>query len=129
MVGGKIHEQTFHIIGKKTTVLQKLPVEIVGKVAYYIMRVKQMHLQSMYTADRMIAMDKVALWFDMLAETTLDIRGTRSIPIKTSGHEKYQFTVCLAASANGHKLWPFKGKRPDKALNGIYSRCTHLLFR
>jgi len=32
-----------------------------------------MCLQSMYTADRMNAMDEVALWFDMPVETTLDI--------------------------------------------------------
>ena len=101
---------------------QKLPADIVGQVADYIMRVRRIRLQHVYTAGRMIAMDEVALWFDMLAKTTLDIRETRSIPIKTSGHEKYRFTVCLAARADGHKLWPFivfKGKRPEKALNGI----------
>jgi len=70
----------------------------------------------------MIAMDETALWLDMPAQTTLDIRGTRSIPIKTTGHEKNRFTVCLAASANGHKFWPFivfKGKRADKTLRDI----------
>ena len=99
---------------RRTTVSQKLPADIVGQVADYIMRVRRIRLQHVYTAGRMIAMDEVALWFDMLAKTTLDIRETRSIPIKTS--------VCLAARADGHKLWPFivfKGKRPEKALNGI----------
>ena len=53
------------------------------------MRVRQIHLQHIYTAGRMIAMDEVALWFDMLDETTLDIHGIQSIPIKTSGYGKY----------------------------------------
>ena len=65
---------------------QKLPADIVGQVADYIMRVRRIRLQHMYTTSRMIAMDEVALWFDMPADTTLNIRGTRSIPIKTSEH-------------------------------------------
>ena len=55
---------------------QKLPADIVGQVADYIMRVRRIHLQHMYTTSRMIAMDEVALWFDMPADTTLNIRGT-----------------------------------------------------
>jgi len=51
-------------------VLQKLSAVIVGQVADYVMRVRRIHLEHMYIVGRMIAMDEVALWFDMLDETT-----------------------------------------------------------
>lgn len=79
-------------------------------------------MENKYPMSCVIAMDETALWMDMPAETTLDIRGTRSVPIKTTGHEKSRFTVCLAACADGRKMWPFilfKGKRPVKALAGV----------
>ena len=76
------------------------------------------------------------------AATTLDFRGERSIPIKTSGHEKVtctipflvlhttslcvnvqdRFTVALAALADGTKLTPFiifKGKRRNKEADKV----------
>ena len=62
----------------------------------------------------------------MPTDTTFDIRGTCSIPIKTIGHEKHRFTVCLATCTDGHKIWLFvlfKGKHPVKALQrvtGVY---------
>ena len=48
--------------------------------------------------------------------------GHKSIPIKTTGHDKCRITVCLAAKANGIKLPPFivfKGKRRVHDLEAI----------
>ena len=59
------------------------------------------------------AMDETACWMDMLSSSTIDVRGARSVPLKTTGHEKDHFTVILTARANGKKLNPFivfKGK-------------------
>ena len=55
-------------------------------------------------------MDETACWLDMPSNTTVD---ARSVPLKTTGHEKDNFTVILSALANGKKLKPyivFKGK-------------------
>ena len=57
----------------------------------------------------------------MVAETTIDAVGEKSITLKTTGHEKARVSVCLAAKAYGTKLKPmvaFKGaKRESAALN------------
>ena len=53
---------------------------------------------------------------DMPGETTVEHVGTRSVPLRTTGHEKSRFTVVLAAMADGRKLKPFvvlKGVRPN----------------
>ncbi|KAM3616613.1 uncharacterized protein V6R79_020854 [Siganus canaliculatus] len=70
-----------------------------------------------------IAMDETAVWFDMVGATTVDIRGARSVSLKTTGHEKCHLTVVLAAKADGTKLKPyvvFKGSiREVKAMQNV----------
>ena len=58
----------------------------------------------------------------MAADRTVDFIGYKSVPIKTTGHEKSRVTVVLAAKANGSKLSPFivfNGKRVDKGLQKV----------
>ena len=58
-------------------------------------------------------MDETACWFEMLSDTTVASTGSRSVPLKTTGHKKDHFTVILSARADGKKLKPFivfKGK-------------------
>ena len=74
-------------------------------------------------------MDETAVWADMVANTTVDDIGTRSVSLKTTGHEKVRVSVCLSAKADGTKLKPmivFGGaKRESKALNEEFkSRCV-----
>ena len=70
-------------------------------------------------------MDETAIWADMPANTansTVDVRGSTSVPILTNGHEKQRITVCLATMADGSKLLPFvalKGKRLPKNLENL----------
>ena len=57
------------------------------------------------------------MWLDMPEETNVTRTGARSIPIRTTGHDKGRFVIVhvLAAMADGRKLKPFvvfKGVRP-----------------
>ena len=64
-------------------------------------------------------MDETPLWVDMPGDYTMEQIGTKSITMKTTGHEKSRFTVMLAAIADGTKLPPmvlFKGVRPPKEI-------------
>ena len=56
-----------------------------------------------YSDSDIIAMDKTAVWQDMLSNTTVD----STIAMKTTGHEKTKVSVCLTAKADGTKLKPF----------------------
>ena len=65
-------------------------------------------------------MDETPLWLDMPGETTVTRTGDRSVPIRSTGHDKARFTVVLAAMADGRKLNPFvvfKGVRPIAELD------------
>ena len=68
-------------------------------------------------------MDEVPLTFDVPSNKTVDVKGAKTIMIKTSGNEKTHYTVVLACCADGTKLPPlliFKRKRKDVTPHGIY---------
>ena len=74
-------------------------------------------------------MDETAVWADIVANTTIDDIGTRSVSLKTTGHEKVRVSVCLSAKADGTKLKLMivfgSAKRESKALNEEFkSRCV-----
>ena len=69
-------------------------------------------------------MDKTPCWMDMPSDTTIDVTGSRCVPLKTTGHEKDHFTIVLSAHTDGTKLKPYvvfkgKGTRLMKDLNKI----------
>ena len=95
----------------------------------YVLRVRRLTSKHKYLASNIIAMDETAVWADMVANTTVDDVGTRSVSLKTTEHEKVRVSVCLSAKADGTKLKPmivFGGaKRESKALNEEFkSRCV-----
>jgi len=65
------------------------------------------------------------LTFDVPSNKTLDVKGAKTITIKTSGNEKKCYTVVLVCCADGTKLPPlliFKRKTLTKDVipYGIY---------
>ena len=73
---------------RRTTVSQRLPRDLAPKVVHYLLQIRKMRKAVQYELKDIGAMDETALWLDMPAPTTLDFVGERSIPIKTTGHEK-----------------------------------------
>jgi hypothetical protein len=47
------------------------------------------------------------VFFDMPANTTVDTKGSKSVLVKTTGHEQLRITVMLSVLADGRKLTPF----------------------
>ena len=66
-----------------------------------------------YPYSCIFAMDEKACWRDMATDATIHKTGAQSVSLKTSGHEKDQYTVILTARADAVKLKPYmvlKGK-------------------
>ena len=62
-------------------------------------------------------MDETLVSFDLPSNTTIDELGTRTVSIRTTGHERTNFTVVLTCMADGTKLPPliiFKLKKIPK---------------
>lgn len=100
---------------RRTTVSQRLPQDLIPKVTSFIMKTRRLRHSKDYPLSYIGNMDETPLWLDMPGETTVARTGGRSVPIRTTGHDKGRFTVVLAAMADGRKLKPFvvfKGVRP-----------------
>ncbi|KAK0134673.1 TBC1 domain family member 13 [Merluccius polli] len=108
-------------VRRRTTVAQKDARHFTGKLVSFVTFTTRLIEKRKIQVKNIIAMDETAVWFDMVASTTVDTRGARSVPLKTTGHEKSHFTVVLAA--DGTKLKPyvvFKGSvREVKAMQTI----------
>ena len=67
-------------------------------------------------------MDELSLWMEPVSETTVNLKGEKSVPILSSGKEKMRLTVILTARASGKKVKPFviiPRKRPIKELEAM----------
>ena len=91
---------------RRTTVAQHDPARVIDKLISYVLHVRRLTSKHKYLASNIIAMDETAVWADMVANTTVDDIGTRSVSLKTTGHEKVRVSVCLSAKADGAKLKP-----------------------
>ena len=89
---------------RRTTLGQKVPDLVIPKLENFILYVRYLRIQKDYMPDDIIAMDETAVWLDMPGENTVDMVGVKSVPLRTTGHEKNRITVYLAAKASGRKL-------------------------
>ena len=67
-------------------------------------------------------MDETAISVDMPDNNTIEQRVAKTLPVKSTGHEKMRATVCFSACANGRQLKPlneFKGEICPQKLRGI----------
>lgn len=112
---------------RKTSIAQKDPDKLIDKLVSFVLQVRRLSLKYNYQAADIIAMDETPVWADMVSETTVDVTGTKTVTVKTSGHEKSRVSVCLTAKADGTKLKPmivFKGaKREVDSLNKEFKNC------
>ena len=110
------------VIRQKTSVGQHLPQDLEEKVANFVKKCNTIRERHHLPQHCIGNMDETAIWADMPGNSTIAVRGSKSVPILTTGHEKQRITVCLAAMADGTKLPPFvvlKGKRMLKDVASI----------
>ena len=104
-------------LSQKTHIAQKFPKDIDDKVhnfAKFVLKSRKMHDFSLSNIGNM---DETPMYFDMPGNTTVDMVGSKTVSVKTTGHEKQHFTAVLACQADGTKLQPmviFKRKTMPK---------------
>ena len=116
-------------IHRRTTVAQKRPEDFEDKLINFQCFILGM-LQC-YDFDLSMTgnADQTPLTFDIASNTTVLSSGIKTVPIKTTGHEKDCFTVMLACRGDESKLPPyvvFKKKTLPKNIkfpDGMLMRC------
>ena len=90
----------------KTTIVQKLPHEYEGKIIEFHKYVINMRKKLCFEIGQLRNVAEVHLTFDIPWNKTVDVKGSKTIMIRTSGSEKTRYTVVLACCADGTKLPP-----------------------
>ncbi|GAA6077977.1 zinc finger protein 540-like [Tachysurus ichikawai] len=113
----------FSVRRRTTVVAQKDAKHFTEKLVNFVTYTTRIIKAKKIQPKNIIAMDETAVWFDMVGSTTVDARGARSVPLKTTGHEKSHLTVVLAAKADGTKLKPYivfkRGIKEVKSMQNI----------
>ena len=111
---------------RKITTAQKDPLYMVDLIVTYLMHVHRIQKQFNFHDADIIAMDERPVWNDMVSNTTVEKKGSKEVPMKSTGHDKVRVSVCLTGKADGTRLKPFivfKGaKRESKALHDEFHR-------
>ena len=90
----------------KTTIAQKLPCEYKRKIIEFHKYVINMRKKLCFQTGQLGNMVEVPLTFDVPSNKTVDVKGAKTIMIKTSSNEKTRYTVVLACCADGTKFPP-----------------------
>ena len=91
----------------KTTIAQKLPHEYEIKIIEFHKYVINMRKKELcFEIGQLGIMDEVPLTFDVPSNKIVDVKGAKTVMIKTSGNEKMCYTVVLVCCADGTKLPP-----------------------
>ena len=115
-------------VRRRTTLAQRIPDDHASKVAEFQQFVIRLRRQHSYDLSLIGNADQTPLTFDLPYERSVDMKGVKTVSIRTTGHEKSHFTVMLACTADGGKLPPyviFKRKTLPKGVQfprGIHVR-------
>ena len=114
---------------RRTTVSQHLPKDLLEKQQSFLSYVLYRRLQYDYPLQFIGNMDETPVTFDLPSSYTLEKRGSSTISIKTTGHERSTFTVIFGCMADGSKLPPviiFKLKNIPRGTfpDGIFVRAN-----
>ncbi|CAI7792215.1 unnamed protein product [Closterium sp. NIES-54] len=68
---------------------------------------RQMHSLHDYPLDLIVNADQTPLFLEMPAERTLEMKGARTVHVRSAGYEKECVIVMLAITASGPKIPPY----------------------
>ena len=89
------------------TIFTKLPENFEDKLEKFQAFIIAERKKPKYELSLIGNADQTPLTFDMPSNSTVDSKGTKSVSIMTTGHEKDRFTVMLACLGDGTKLPPY----------------------
>ncbi|CAI7840265.1 unnamed protein product [Closterium sp. NIES-53] len=91
----------------KTKMGQKLAADCKEKVESFWEFVRQMRTLHDYPLDLIVNADQTPLFLEMPAERSIEMKGARTVHVRSAGYQKERVTVMLAVTAGGLKLPPY----------------------
>ena len=92
---------------RKTTTAQQDPERLIDKLVLYILHARRLSIKCKCPPSSIIKVDETSVWNGMVSNSRIAKQRAKSVCLKTTRHEKYMVSVCLAAKADETKLKPF----------------------
>lgn len=93
-------------IRARTTLCQQLPPDYEDKITNFREFTQRQIGEYSIGPDEIINMDEVPLTFDLPLTRTVNKTGESTVTLRTTGHERTNFTCVLGCTASGKKLPP-----------------------
>lgn len=111
-----------------TTTGQKVPADCVQKIASFVTFIRHQREKILYDPSEIYGADETPLWVEPVGDTCIDKIGSKTVPIKTTGHDKVRYTVMLTASAAGKKCKPFLVLKRVRPLPALEKQFPQIIF-
>ena len=98
--GEKFMKRHGFSLRRKTTTAQKDPSLLVDRLVAFGVHVRRLQKVYSYAESAIVAMDETPVWSDMISNTTVEITGSKDVPMKSTGHEKVR-VLCLSGGEIG----------------------------
>lgn len=109
------------VLRARTSMAQKLPGDLEYKVVAFRDEMRSIRTRTDIDYRLLWNMDETPVYFDIVPGKTIEVRGKKTVKVRTTGLEKRHLTVVLSCTANGDLLPPmiiFKGKT-DRSIRGL----------
>lgn len=100
----QFHEERRLAMRTQTKLPQKMPQVYEDKIQQFHSYVIQLWKKYDFELSQIANMDEVPLNFDVPSNRSVDVKGIKTVAIKTSGHEKTHYIAVLSCCADCTKL-------------------------
>ena len=94
-------------IRRRTTISQRLPSAYEEKLVSFQRHIIRLRKKNSYLLSQIGNADQTPVYFEMPLDSTVSVKGSKSVTIRTGGNEKQRCTVMLCILADGTKLPPY----------------------
>ena len=109
------------VLWAKTSMAQELPKDLESKISEFRRQVRRIRENGDFLYHLICNMDEPPVYMDMVPSKTVDVRGKKTIKVRTTKSEKNRLTAVLSCSAVGNMLPPmliFKGTT-SRSIRGV----------
>nr|CAD2196552.1 unnamed protein product [Meloidogyne enterolobii] len=114
---------------RPTSVAQKTPEEFAEIIVNFILYVQKLWKKNNFT--HVYAADETSISLDPVGGLCVAEKGSKTVTVKSTGHEKTHVTVMLTARSDGFKLPPFvllPRKRPIPEIEKLFKNKLKLVW-
>ncbi|CAI7811953.1 unnamed protein product [Closterium sp. NIES-54] len=97
----------FDVVPRLNISMFSLLADLKAKVESFWEFVRQMQVLNSYPTSLIVNSNQTPLFLEMPQEHTLEMKGARTVHVRTAGYEKERLTVMLPVTASGLKLPPY----------------------